>query len=240
MTGIVPGIVLLMILCAGYSANAQYGIGAGIAALGENINKAGGELDDLLHKDGDDLAYEDLSGEVGVYGKVGYKHGLGGFRLAADAAYIYVQKSRVELTQLDVSEDTTVSATFEVGTSLIPISLGLEYALPTSSFRPYVGAYPSYTFVNRTFTYVEGEEIKDVENKSAGENEFGMGFEAGAEFSLFNTVSLAVSARYTVLNMFSAEDGEDSHGALLVGASLWIGDIIGGDDDDSGDDDDDE
>lgn len=232
------GFALATLLLTSNTAFAQYGIGAGVAAIGEDIHKAGGELEDLLQKDGDDLNYEDISGEVGIYGKIGYKHGLGGFRIVGDAAYIYIQNSRVKLTQFDVSEDTTVSATFEVGTSLIPISAGVEYALPVSSFRPYVGAYPSYMFVNRTFTYVEGEEIKEVENKSAGENEFGLGVEAGAEFSLFNSVTLAVSARYSIANLFTAEDGEDNQGILLVGASLWIGDIIGGGDDSDEDSDD--
>ena len=235
-----PGLVFAVFLLISNTAVAQYGIGAGVAAIGEDIHKAGGELDDLLHKDGNDLNYDDISGEVGIFGKLGYKHGLGGFRVVGDVAYVYIQNSRVKLTQLDVSEDTTVSATFEVGTSLIPISVGLEYALPFSAFRPYVGAYPSYMFVNRTFTYVQGEEITEVENKSAGENEFGLGVEAGAEFSLFNSVTLALSARYAVANLFSAEDGEDTQGMLFVGASLWIGDIIGGDDDEDDDDSNDE
>lgn len=223
----VAGIVL-----AGTHASAQFGVGAGVAALGEDVRKAGGELEDLLKKDEENLTYDDISGDVGIYGKVGYKHGLGGLRLAADVSYIYVQNSKIKLTAYDVSEDTTVSATFEVGTSLIPISAGIEYAVPMSAFRPYLGVYPSYMIVNRTFTYVEGDEIKEVENRSAGENEFGLGFELGAEFSAFDVVTLALSSRYTVANMFSAEDGEDTYGTLLFGVSLWFGDIIGADDDD--------
>jgi outer membrane protein W len=157
---------------------------------------------------------------------VGGKLSLGDVRLAGEFSYAYFQASQITLTSLTINDDTTVSATFEVGTSLIPISLGLEYALPIESFHPYIGAYPVFTIVNRTYTHIEGDQITGVENASAGENEFGIGGEVGVEFGVAGTVGLGVRLRYTVMNMFSTREGEASSGLLQLGASLWFGNLF--------------
>jgi len=210
-----------------YSLPAQIGLGIGLASTGEDIKKAGGELEDVLQKDVKSLTYGDLSGEVGFYGKIGFKKGLGGPRIAADVSYVYFQNSQIKLTALSIGQGTEISATFEVGTSLIPISLGLEYALSIPILRPYAGAYPVYTFVNRTFTHIGGTRIASVENQSAGENEFGLGFEGGAEFAFINNLTITLSGRFTVANMFTADNDEGTLGLLQLGASIWFGDIIG-------------
>lgn len=217
--------VALMIgaFAASGSLYAQIGVGIGLAATGESARMAGGEVEDFFRRNNGDVAYSDISGDLGFYGKVGGKYGLGGgMRLAGDAAYIYIQNEKIKLTALDVAEDSTVSATFEVGTSFVPVSVGLEYALPIPVVRPYIGAYPTYTFVNRTYTFIEGNEISELQNKSAGENEFGVGVEAGVEFSLF-ALTMGVSARYTSANLFTADDNEETLGTFLIGGSLWFG-----------------
>lgn len=222
----------LLIGCAAASERLygqQIGVGVGLAATGESARMAGGEVEDFLRRGDNELAYSDISGDIGIYGKLAGRYGLGGgLRLAGDAAYIYIQNEKVRLTTLDVAEDSSVSATFEVGTSFIPVSLGLEYALPTPVVHPYVGVYPTYTFVNRTFTFIEGDEISEIQNRSAGENEFGMGVEAGVEFSLL-ALTVGVSARYTSANLFTADDNENVLGTFMLGGSLWFG-STGGDD----------
>ena len=221
--GMVGGIFLFLTV----ALRAQVGIGFGFASTGEDVYKAGGELEELLRKDAESLNYSDLSGEVGFYGKAGFKKGFGGPRVVADLSYIYFQNSQIKLTTFSIDQDTNLNATFEVGTSLIPVSVGLEYALPLSSFHPYVGAYPVYTFVNRTFTRIEGDQIAGIENASAGENEFGLGVEAGLEFAPVKSLSFALSSRYTVANMFSADENEGTFGLFQLGLSVWFGDILG-------------
>ncbi len=222
--------VFALLLLSPTLLSAQVGIGAGVASIGESVRKAGGEFEALFEKEGEELTYDDVSGEVGFYGMLGAKKSLGAFRAAVEVAYAYFQASEITLTSLSINDDTTVSATFEVGTSLIPISLGLEYALPIEAFHPYIGAYPVYTIVNRTYTHLEGDQISGVENASAGENEFGMGGELGAEFGIGGTLGLGVRLRYTIMNLFSTREGESSSGLLQLGASLWIGDLFPGDD----------
>ncbi len=224
---LLPAIIVLT-----QATQAQIGFGAGLSSIGESAKMAGSEFEALFEKNGDALSYGDLSGEIGFYGMVSYKNKLGkgggGLRLSGEASYNYFQASRVSLTSLSVNSDTTIDATFEVGTSLIPISLGLEYMVPIEGIHPYIGAYPLYTFVNRTYTRIEGTEIAGIENVSAGENEFGAAAEAGLEFGLGNELWIAVRLRYSMMNAFTAAEGEASSGLLQLGASLWIGDLSGG------------
>lgn len=232
----IRAVYVLLSIFLPLSLPAQVGVGGGVASIGESVQKAGGEFESLFEKGGEELTYEDISGEVGLYGMVGGKMSLGGVRLAGELSYAYFQASQITLTSLTVNDDTTVSATFEVGTSLIPISLGLEYALPIETFHPYVGAYPVYTIVNRTYTHIEGDQVSGIENASAGENEFGVGAEVGAEFGLGGTVGLGVRLRFTVMNLFSAREGENSSGLLQLGASLWFGDLFPGEEGEEGED----
>lgn len=213
--------------------SAQIGIGGGMATIGESAQKAGGEFEALFEKNGEELSYDDVSGEVGFYGMIGGKLPAGGLRIAAEVSYAYFQASSITLTSLTINDDTTVSATFEVGTSLIPLSLGLEYAIPMQGLHPYIGAYPVYTIVNRTYTRLEGDQIGGLENVSAGENEFGAGAEVGLEFGLGDALGLGLRLRYTVMNLFTARDGESSSGMMQLGASLWIGDLFPDDDKES-------
>ena len=214
---------------------AQVGVGVGLASTGADVFKVGGELEDLLKKDAEELTYDDLSGEVGFFGKVGYKKGFGGLRLVGDISYAYFQNSQIRLTTFNVNQDTSISATFEVGTTLIPVSAGLEYVFQIPTIRPYIGAYPVYTFVNRTFTRLEGETIAGIENTPAGENEFGLGVEGGLELALINNLTFALSGRYTVANMFYTDEDEGTFGLFQLGFSVWFGDILGNEEDDDRD-----
>lgn len=203
-------------------ASAQLAVGFGVAATGEDLRKAGGELENVLTTDQSELTYDDVSGEVGIYGMIAYKHPLDKFRLTAEVDYAYFQNAEVKLTTFDVVNDT-LRATFEVGSSLIPISLGVEYLFAASSLRPYVGVAPVFTLVNRTYTHLEGDQISGVESSSAGENEFGVGAEIGMEFGLTKGFGLGLRARYTLVNLFTADNDEASFGLLQAGLALVIG-----------------
>ncbi len=217
----------------GSSLIAQFGAGAGVSSIGESVQRAGGEFESLFEKRGEELTYDDISGEIGFYGMVGARLPVGHFRIAPEVSYNYFQASRIKLSGLTVNDDTTVSATFEVGTSLIPVSLGFEYLVPIGGINPYLGLYPTYTFVNRTYTRLEGDQIGGIENASAGENEFGFGAEVGMEVGLAHTIWLNIRLRYTLLNALTTSDLEKSSGLLQLGTSLWFGDIRHDDHDDS-------
>jgi outer membrane protein W len=222
--------LLATTLGAWTSASAQLAVGFGIAATGEDLRKAGGELENVLTTEQSELTYDDVSGEVGIYGMIAYKHPLGKIRLTGEVDYAYFQNAEVKLTTFDIVNDT-LRATFEVGSSLIPISLGVEYLFAASSLRPYVGVAPVFTLINRTYTHLEGDRISGVESSSAGENEFGVGAEIGMEFGLTKGFGLGLRVRYTIANLFTADNDEASFGLLQAGLALVIGKV--GPDDES-------
>jgi Outer membrane protein beta-barrel domain len=212
-----------IMVCGGGEARAQFGFGAGIAAVGDNIGQAGGEVSDLFSKDS--ITPGDVSGDIGFYLSGRAKFGLGPINLIGDISYVYFQSQQVTLESVSVnSADTTVRGEFNVGTSMIPINVGAVFALPTPVVKPYIGGQLSYTFVSRTYAFVSGaKEIEDkgIQNKSAGDPEFGLSINGGVEFAL-GVASLDVGARYNMMNLFTADDGEKSMRYLQVGASVFF------------------
>jgi hypothetical protein len=220
---LILSILTVTMLCGGVAARAQFGFGAGIAAIGDNIGQAGGEVSDLLGKDS--ISYGDVSGDIGFYLTGRAKFEVGPLRLMGDVSYVYFQAKEVTLESFGFNAgDTTVSGTFNVGTSMIPINVGAAIALPTPVVKPYIGAQLSYTFVSRTYAFVSGDaeiQNKGIQNKSAGDPEFGLSINGGAEFGL-GFASLDVGARYNMMNLFTADDTEKSMRYLQVGASLFF------------------
>jgi len=218
--------VLAVAACCTTTARAQFGFGLGLAAIGDNISQAGGELGDLIRDDS--ISYGDISGNIGFYVSARARFEMGMLRLLGDASYVYFQSSEITLTDAAVNlQDSTVDATFEVGTSMIPVQVGVGVALPVPVVKPYLAAHFGYTFVNRTYTFVSGsDELRrlDVGNRSAGDPEVGLAFSAGAEVAL-GIATLDVGLRYNLANLFTTSDGEEPMRYLQVGASL----IFGGD-----------
>ena len=217
-------IVLAVIISCATTARAQFGFGIGMAAAGDNIGQAGGELRDLLSKDS--ITYGDVSGDLGFYVSGRLHLGLGVFRVLGDISYVYFQSPEVTLTDIGVNAaDSTVSATFEVGTSMIPVQAGVAVALPLPVAKPYLGAHLGYTFVSRTYTFLQGNgdlERLDLANKSAGDPEMGLALSAGVELGLV-FATLDIGARYNLANIFTMDDGEEPMRYLQIGASLLIG-----------------
>ncbi len=232
---------LTCLIVASPKVHAQFGIGAGLAAVGDNIYQAGGELEDFLRKDKQELTYGDISGDIGFYGTLRYKHPMGALRLTGDVSYIYFQASRITIVQIsntgtDPNNTDSLKATFEVGTSIIPINAGLEFTIPVDVVRPYVGAALSYTFFNRTYADAEGDQgLTDISNRSAGEAEFGAMLGAGVELSVAS-LTLDLGLRYSLANIFSMDENEQDIRYLQLGATLYFGDLVGNSDDDSQDD----
>lgn len=222
-TAIIIGTIAAMTLGAG-AAHAQFGVGLGVAAVGDNIGQAGGEIRDLFQKDS--ITYGDVSGDIGFYVNGRGRLPLGPINLVGDVAYIYFQAKQVNLTDVGVNaQDSTVNATFEVGTSMIPIYVGAEVALPIPVVKPYVGAQVGYTYTNRTYSFVSGNDKLrnlDLENKSAGDPEIGLALNAGVNLSL-GVMGLDIGARYNLENLFTADDGEEPMRYLQFGATLFFG-----------------
>jgi outer membrane protein W len=206
------------------TATAQFGIGAGVAAMGSNVLQAGNGLITLAGKDS--VTYADISSGIGFYGLAGFKYGYGGaFRLNLDVSYLFFPAQEITLNNAS-AQDT--SATFDVGATLIPICLGGELVLPTDYFRPYLGAQLSYTIFDRTLTYVRGSRVLDnaeVHNQWEGHNEWGMSIKGGIEFGL-RTVTFDVGARYNMANLFTKGDNENAANYLQVGVALYLGDLL--------------
>jgi hypothetical protein len=215
-------------------AHAQFGFGLGVAAVGDNVRQAGGELADLIRKDS--IGYNDVAGTFGFYATGRIKYPVGPIRIIGDVSYIFFPAEEVTLTDYNVNTDQTGSATFEVGASYIPLNAGIEFALPIPVVRPYLGAEFSYTLISRTMTLVKadatGTVSPDVANKSAGENEAGLAIGAGAELAV-GPVALDLGARFNMTNLFTKDtDIEKSINFLQVGATLYFGNLMSSDGDD--------
>jgi hypothetical protein len=238
-------ILLLMLLLAASAmpVRAQFGFGAGVTVVGDNVLQAGGDVAVLLRQDS--IQYGDVAGKFGFYLTGRMKYPLGAVRIIGDASYIFFPAKEITLSGFEVNQDSTASATFDVGTSFIPINAGLEFVLPLPVVRPYIGAEFSYMFVSRTYTLIKADPgteqpAGDVANKSAGENEAGLAIGAGAEFAV-GPVALDLGARLNLANLFTrGTDGEQSMSFVQLGAVLYFGDLVGSGDKDKDDDDDDD
>lgn len=204
------------------SAQLGFGVAVGVAAAGDNISQAGGALSDLFHKDS--VQYGDLSGNIGFFVTGKARYGLLEiFRLTGDISYVYFQSSAVTLTGQSIDTAThTASATFDVGTSMIPINVGLDVVAPFPVVKPYLGAQLGYTYTSRTYAFVSGSnELNKPEfsNSSAGDPDAGIAFDAGVGFHL-GVATIDVNARYNFANLLSKSDGEKSVKYLQLGAGV--------------------
>lgn len=204
-------------------ASAQFGAGLGVAAVGDNVDQAGGELSDLFQKE--TITLDDVSGNIGFYVTGRARIPVGPIRLTGDVAYVYFQSKNVTLTDVGANaQDSTVNATFEIGSSMVPIFIGAEFALPIPVVKPYIGAQVGYTYTSRTYSFVSGNNKLrdfDLSNKSAADPEFGMALNAGVELSL-GVAALDIGARYNLSNLFSQSDDEKAMRFLQFGASVFF------------------
>lgn len=208
-----------MALAATGTLRAQIGVGAGIAAVGDNVMQATGAVGDLINKE--NISASDISGDLGFYVMGRYGIDLDPIRLIGDASYVYFPASTITLTDANAGTSSS-NATFEVGTTFIPIAAGATIRLPSPVVKPYGGAQLSYTYVKRTYTYVSGDsEIRDlqIQNKDAGDPEMGLTVNAGVEFDL-GVGTLDIGARYNMMNLFTTATNEKSMRYLQVGALL--------------------
>lgn len=216
---------LLAVLYFAATANthAQVGFGLGVAAIGDNVGQAGGAIKDLIQKES--ISYGDVSGDIGFYVTGRGRVQVGPIRLLADLSYVYFQSAEITLTDASINvADSTVNATFEVGTSLIPIYLGASVALDIPVVHPYIGGQIGYTYVNRTYTFVSGSsELNRPEfsNESAGDPEFGVTIIGGVEIEIGPAV-LDIGARYNLSNLLSQDEGEKPMRYLQAGASFFF------------------
>lgn len=209
------------------AASAQFGVGAGLAAIGDNIGQARGELADLFSQE--KITAGDVSGDIGAYLTGRVRFDLGSLRLIGDASYVFFKDAEVTLTDANANVgDSTGSATFTVGTTMYPIAAGATIAIPTPVVKPYVGAQVNYTIINRTYTIVSGGsewQSLQIQNRSAGDPELGLTLNAGVDLDLA-FATLDIGARYNMMNVFSQASGEEPMRYLQVGASLFFG--VGG------------
>lgn len=205
-------------------ALAQFGIGAGVAAMGDNVLEAGVNLTRVF--DGDTVRYEEIGGVVGGYVIGHFRYGYGSYgRLNLDVGYVFIPSENIRLVEV---HEASNEAVFEVGASLIPIALGGEVMLPEEVVRPYAGAQLTYTIFNRTFAHVRGNESfnrDDIRSEWAGHNRWGLAVRGGVEFAL-GSVALDLGLRYNLASLFNAKQGEKEMNFLQVGLSLLFGELV--------------
>jgi outer membrane protein W len=220
---LISSIVLAAALAGAPCARAQFGIGAGVAAMGDNVIEAGVNLGHLF---ADSLQYGDIGGVVGGYVIGHFRYGYGSYgRLNLDVSYVFFPAETIRLVKMSESSNEAV---FEVGANLIPIALGGEVVLPNEHVRPYLGAQVSYTIFNRTFAYVQGNEAfnrDDIRSEWAGHDRWGLAFRGGAEFAL-GDVALDLGLRYNLASLFNAKEGENGMNYLQVGLSVLFGELV--------------
>lgn len=216
---IVLAAAIIPLLLTSASAQLGFGAGLGIAALGSNIEQASGELSDLFSKDS--ITYGDVSGNIGFYGTGRVRVKMDPIWIMGDVSYLYFQASEIQLR--DFSNN---SATFEVGTSMVPVNVSATFAIPAPVVHPYVGVGAGATFISRTYTFtgVDGSGSGpnwDVYNRSESEPEYGAQVHAGVEFDL-GGMTLDTRLQYNMTNLFSSGDNEDGLGYLQLGAALMF------------------
>jgi hypothetical protein len=215
---------LLALIASTTIAHAQFGISAGMAAMGDNILEAGVNLTRVVGNDS--LQYSDIGGVVGGYVMGHFRYGYGSYvRLNVDAAYVFIPAENIRLVQASGESNEAV---FEVGSTLIPIAIGAEAVLPSRNVRPYLGAQVMYTVHNRTFAYVQGNEEfnrDDIRNEWAGRDRWGMGFRGGVEFAR-GSLALDVGMRYNLADLFSSTEGTKDMNYLQVGVGLMFGELL--------------
>lgn len=218
--------VAVIIACSQLStvAHAQFGIGGGVAALGDNILEAGVNLTRVFGSD--TLRYGDIGGVVGGYVIGHFRYGYGHYaRLNLDVSYVFIPAETIRLVRVSESADEAV---FEVGASLIPIALGAEVVLPGDNVRPYAGAQLSYTIFNRTFAHVQGNEEfnrDDITSEWAGHDRWGLAFRGGVEFAA-GPLALDLGLRYNLASLFNAKQGEREMNYLQVGVGVLFGELL--------------
>jgi opacity protein-like surface antigen len=216
--------LLACLVALNTAAQAQFGIGGGVAALGDNVLEAGVNLTRVFG--GDSIEYSDIGGVVGGYVIGHFRYGYGHYvRLNADVSYVFIPSENIRLVEASGENNEAV---FEVGASLVPIALGAEVILPNDNVRPYLGAQVSYTVFNRTFAYVQGNEEfnrDDIRNEWAGHDRWGLALRGGVELALGN-IALDVGARYNMASLFNEMNGAAEMNYLQVGASVLFGELV--------------
>ncbi len=230
-------VALLLFVALGATASAQFGFGGGVATSGEDLRAATGNFASLVTADS--ITYSDISGGTGFFVSGRLKWSLAGpLRIAGDVAYLFFPARNITVTSLETNGQE-VSGTFDVGATMLPLSLGLDLAIPIPVLRPYVSAQAVYTFVSRTSAFVSGASelnTADVTNNWGDEGEFGAAFGAGVELVL-GAVTIDLGARYNLADLFTSGSDEPSVKFLQVGATLYFGSTLSSGDDDSDHDD---
>ncbi len=196
----------------------QIGVGAGLATAGDNVGEARGALRDLANQES--ITMNDVSQNFGVYGTLRLRLPVKPIRLTGDISYVYFRSTEVQMTQGSGGS----SATFDVGTSMLPVMIGVAYAMDLPLVSPYVGMNLGYTQVFRTYTYRSGSPELNratITNASAGEPEFGMGLNVGAEIKA-GSMMVDAGARYNFMNLFTTSSDEKGMRYLQIGATLYF------------------
>lgn len=214
-------IVLALTMASATSSMAQIGVGVGLAVAGDNVAEAGGALRDLVNRES--ITMDNVSADFGVYGSLRLRIPVKPIRVIGDVSYVYFRSQQVQLTQTTV-ENGTSSATFDVGTSMIPVTLGVSYGMDLPVVSPYAGVNIGYTQVFRTYAYRSGSQDMNratITNASAGDPEFGMGLNVGAEIKA-GPVMVDAGARYNFMNLFTTSSDEKGMRYLQLGATLYF------------------
>lgn len=205
-------IVLALTMASATSSMAQIGVGVGLAVAGDNVAEAGGALRDLVNRES--ITMDNVSADFGVYGSLRLRIPVKPIRVIGDVSYVYFRSQQVQLTQ------TTV----ENGTSMIPVTLGVSYGMDLPVVSPYAGVNIGYTQVFRTYAYRSGSQDMNratITNASAGDPEFGMGLNVGAEIKA-GPVMVDAGARYNFMNLFTTSSDEKGMRYLQLGATLYF------------------
>ena len=228
-------LLVLTIVVGGRTASAQVGVGAGIASSGADIRQSSMRIGDVAGDD--EVTYADISGGTGFFATARLKYGFAGpLRFAGDVAYIFFPSREITVTNVTINGEK-VSGTFDVGVTMLPVSAGIDVALPLPLLRPYVSAQAVYTFISRTSVWAGGDtelNSTEVTNSWEEESEFGASFGAGVELSL-GFGALDIGARYTMADMLTSDDGASLQ-YLSLAATLYFGSTMGGGDDEDDDD----
>lgn len=119
---------------------------------------------------------------------------------------------RLSVVYSSISNDGVADADFpnsslEISNSLLTFTLGTEFGIniPFTPVRPYAGIDVLFSSISGTFNYQGTQHVSSGENEIASSSRTGLGLAFGSEVTFGKTVTMDISIRYNMINLFGKE-----------------------------------
>lgn len=118
-----------------------------------------------------------------------------------------VSISYASLDNSGVANLNQPNSTLEVKQNIFLITLGTEFGfgIPFSPVKPYAGIDVLFSSISGTFKYQGTSNVNSNENSISSSSRTGLGFSIGSEIQFGKTITMDLSLRYNLHNLFGKE-----------------------------------